>query len=121
MMSDFLRRLTEEDAPVEREVTFDGQTGTVYFRRLSAGEQEHMLQAMNVKLKDGSGGPVDINLGENEKQRQLLVMYSVCDASGKRHFRDLKSVQAVPYDKLKLLSEHAAVVNRDRDEDLGKD
>lgn len=122
-MSDFLSRLTAEDKPEAREVTIDGETGTVWFRRLSAGQREQLLKGMKMIHVPGTQGTVEIDFGENEHQRQLMVMYSVCDESGKRHFKDINAVRSVPSYRIKALYKHAEEVNKadeEEDEDLGK-
>lgn len=120
-MSDFLTRLTEEDAPEAREVSYNGETGTVWFRKLSAGQREELLKGTVVRHVPGSGGSIDIDLGQNEHQRQVLVLYSVCDEKGKRHFKDLPAVRRLAHDRLAALAVHAEAVNRiAEDEDPGK-
>lgn len=126
-MSEFLNSLASEDAPEAREVTVDGKTGTVYFRRLSAGEREQLLKGMQIqhviKGKGAKAAPntVTIDLSQNERQRQLLVLYSVCDESGKRYFKRIEQVQAMPSSRVTALAKHAEDVNRtEDDEDLGE-
>lgn len=119
-MSDFLSRLTAEDNPEAREVTIDGETGTVWFRRLSAGEREELLKGIHVSHVPGSKGSVDIDLGQNERQRHMLVRFSVCDEDGKRVFRNLSDVQKLASRKVAVLARHAEEVNQEDDEDLGK-
>ena len=118
-MSDFLTRLASEDAPEAREVTIGGETGTAWFRHLSSGERETMLRGMKISHAPGKGGTIEIDLGENEKQRQMLVQFSVCDESGKRLFKNLDAVKKLPHDRLMVLAHHAEDVNRESD-DLGK-
>jgi len=118
-MSDFLSRFTAEAGPEAREVTFNGETGTVWFRKLTAGERETLLKGMKISHSPGHGGTIEIDLGENERQRHLLVSFCVCDEQGRRAFRDVKEVKKIPAARLALLATHAEEVNRE-DDDLGK-
>lgn len=119
-MSDFLDMLVAPDAPEAREVTVDGQTGTVYFRRISAGEREQLLKGLKVVHTPGGGSTVDIDLAENERQSQMLVLFSVCREDGSRFFTNVDQVKKLPHHKLAVLARHASEVNRESD-DLGKD
>ena len=119
-MSDFLTLITQEGAPEAREVEIGGQSGTVYFRRISAGEREKLLHGMKVSHQPGKGNSVEIDLGENERQRHLMVLYSVCDEDGKRRFKTIEAVQKLPNDVVVALARHAEEVNRSQDEETGK-
>jgi len=119
-MSDILSRITAEDAPEAREVTIGEETFTVYFRRLNSGEREQLLKGMKVTHVPGTKGSIEIDLGENEHQRQLLVRFSACDEHGKKLFKNLESVQRLPDYKLNALAYHADQVNAASDDDLGK-
>lgn len=118
-MSDFLTRLAQGDAPVPKEVTIGGETGTVYFRRISGAQREQLLKGMKLSHTPGGSGSIDIDLGENEKQRHMLVAFSVCDESGKRVFTDIKDVAKLQADRIAELWRHASAVNEEG-EDPGK-
>lgn len=120
-MSDFLSRLTAEDAPEPRDVTIDGETGVVWFRRVTAGQREQLLKGMKMSHSPGKDqGVVEIDLGANEHQRQMLVAFSVCDESGVRLFKNVDAVQKLAHRKFAALARHAEEVNRFDEEDLGK-
>jgi hypothetical protein len=119
-MSDFLKLLSGQDDLEAREITIKGETGTVYFRKLTAGEFEQLLKGTKVKHSSVSGGSVDLDLGENEHQRQMLVLFSACDENGKQLFKDLKAVRALQHNRLAILATHAEEVNR-QEPDTGKD
>jgi hypothetical protein len=119
-MSDILSRLTAEDAPEARDVSINGDSFTVYFRRLNAGEREQLLKGMKITHVPGAKGSIEIDLGENEHQRQLLVWFSACDEQGRRLFKALEAVKKLPHYKLEALARHADEVNATPDEDLGK-
>ena len=119
-MSDFLSRFTAEDAPEAREVTLDGEKGTVYFRRLSAGQREKVLENMTIERLPGETSAVRLNLAENQRVQMLMVMYCVCDEHGKRRYLNLTDVEKIPADRLQALAEHASDVNSAEDTDSGK-
>ena len=119
-MSEFLRLITQEGKPEAREVEVGGQTGTVYFRRISAGEREKLVHGMKMSHKPGAGTSVEVDLGENERQRHLLVRYSVCDEDGKPFFKNIDAVQKLPNTVVSVLSRYAEEVNRLSDEETGK-
>lgn len=120
-MSDFLSRLTAEDTPEAREVTYRGETGTVYFRKISAGEREKLLQGLKMSHQPGKDqGIIELDLGANEHQRQLLVLFSVCNENGGRFFKNLEAVQKLPHSSFNALAKHAEEVNSFEEEDLGK-
>lgn len=120
-MSDLLSRLTAEDAPEAREVTLGGESFTVYFKRISAGQREQLLKGMKIANTPGQKASFEIDLGENERQRHLLVTFSVCDEHGRRLFKDVRDVQKMQGDRVRMLADIAQEVNREADDDLGKD
>lgn len=121
-MSDFLSKLTEEDAPEAREVTIDGETGTVWFKRITAGQREQLLKGMKMSHSPGKDqGVVEVDLGANEHQRQMLVAFSTCNEDGVRLFKNVEAVQKLAHRKFSALARHAEEVNRFEDDDLGKD
>lgn len=119
-MSDFLKRLAQPDAPIAKEVTIGGETGIVYFRRISGAQREQLLKGTKLAHTPGGSGSIDIDLGENERQRHLLVLFSVCDESGERLFKDIKDVRQLQADRINQLWRHASAVNEE-DDDPGKD
>lgn len=119
-MNDFLTRINEDDRPEQHEVTIGGETGTVWFRRVSAGERAELLKGQKVTHVPGTGGTVEIDLFENQTQQCMLVQFSVCDENGKRVFRNLDAVRKLTDYKVKALYEVAAKVNKEYDDDLGK-
>lgn len=118
-MSDFLSELTSDASVEAREVIVGGKTGTVHFRKISAGEREQLLKGMKIAHTPGKGGSIEIDLAENERQRHMLVLFSVCTAEGARHFKRIEDVKKMPAATVAALAQHAEDVNRE-DEDLGK-
>lgn len=120
-MTDFLSRITAEDPPEAREITVDGETGTIWLRRISAGERRQLLEGHKIQHNPGSGAVMELDLALNEKERQLLVLFCVCDENGRRHFTRLDEVEKIPHRKFKSLANAAEDVNRSIEDDLGKD
>jgi len=117
-MSEFLDRLTQTDAPVAREVTLGDSTGTVWFRRLTAGQKEQLLKGRKVTVKTGERqGTVDIDLAANERQRQMLLQFTACDENGEPLFKTLERVKAMDGWKVAILAAHAEEVQRLGDPD----
>lgn len=121
-MTDFLSRLTSADPPVAKKITIGKETGTVHFRRITAGERRQLLEGQKIQHNPGSSATVEIDLGLNEKEKHLLVMFSVCTEEGTRVFGDTDQVANMPNHKFKKLLKCAEEVNRGLDdEELGKD
>jgi hypothetical protein len=118
-MSDFLTRVAQDASPEAREVKIGGETGTVYFRKITAGQREKILEGYRISHKPGSGGTVEIDLAKNEHQRHLMVLFSVVHEDGRQFFKNVDAVRAWPANAVAVLAEHADEVNREED-DLGK-
>jgi hypothetical protein len=119
-MSDFLTRVAQDASPEAREVKIGGETGTVYFRKITAGQREKILEGLKVSHKPGTGGTVEIDLAKNEHQRHLLVLFSVVHEDGRPFFKNLDAVRAWPAAAVSTLAGHAEAVNREDEDDLGK-
>ena len=117
-MSDFLTEALEADLPVERQVTINGKTGGVFFKRISAGQRAQLLKGQRVSTNAGAS-QVDIDLGENEATKLLMVHFCVCHADGRLFFKSVDEVKKIPAAKASVLYEQAAEVNRET-EDVGK-
>lgn len=120
-MSSFILDLIQaEGAPIERDVSFGKKKGKQHFRRLSSGEMSVIWKGVKIDL-DGAR-PRSADLEFNHKQKQLIVLYSVCDAKGDRIFQDLPSVEAIPNVVLEVFAQAAQEVNGvpGEDDDLGK-
>lgn len=118
-MSLSLTDLIASDGPVEREITFNGKAAKAHFKRITAGEREQILRGMKAVHQIGGKATVELDLCENEKQRHLLVFFSVCNPDGSRYFKKLDDVKAWPSRFIAMLAEHASAVN-DEDGETGK-
>lgn len=83
------------NAPVEKELEYGGQTKTVYFKQLTSGER--------LQLKKGQKGSVhagestfEVDLGDIDARNHLLLSFSNCDKDGKPVFKTAKQVADLP-------------------------
>lgn len=118
-MSDFLRLVNAKDAPESRDVEINGETVRFYVRKLSAGQSEAISKGITLRTVPGAKAEVDIEWGSYKHQRQLKVLYSVCDEGGNRHFKNVEAVQALQDDIFVKLADAVDAVNVDG-EDPGK-
>lgn len=116
---DFLTEILSGPAPIAREVEVDGKKGTVYFRRITAGERAILLKGQKVQGKAGEKATVEIDLGENAKTKQLMVQFSVVRQDGSPFFASRDEVSKKDAKVVDVLYEHAAAVNGE--DDAGKD
>lgn len=84
--------------PIAREVTYKGETETMYFRPLTAGERLQLKQGQRGKV--GAGGEVafDVDLGDVDRRNHQLLHFTTCHEDGKPYFKTLKDVQDKPAD-----------------------
>lgn len=126
-MSDFLSMMLAGEGPQAREVSFvdasgKRQSGTVHFRRITAGERQRLLQGQRYVM-DKAGGEAqmrtEIDLSANEAQKHLLVSFSVCHPDGTPAFKNAAEVAKLEAVKVNALFEAASAVNSEVD--AGKD
>jgi hypothetical protein len=123
-MSDmFLDRLLAGTSPIEREVTFrlpDGrvETGTVHFRRITAGERAQILAGQKYQVNRANAASnveTEIDLGQNERQKHMLVAFSVCRDDGKPYFKGASDVAKYDAAFVEALYNVATEVNAEHD------
>lgn len=117
-MSEFIDELLAGSPVVAREVEFDGKKGTVYFRRISAGERVLLLKGQKVLGKAGEAATVEIDLAENARTKHLMVKFSACKADKTPVFKSLDDVAKNDAKVIDMLYQHAAAVNGE--DDAGK-
>lgn len=116
-MSDFLKLVNAKDAPEPREIEINGETVTFYVRKLSAGQSEAISKGITLRTVPGAKAEVDIEWDSYKHQRQLKVLYSVCDEDGKRYFKNIDAVQALQDDIFVKLADAVDSINVDGQED----
>lgn len=109
-MADFLSSLATA-AATPREITFRGATGTVYFRPLSAGQRASLLKGQRVSSQGDGTSVMEIDLGENERQKLMLVQFCVVTEDGKPRYPTLAAVEALPADLVQVLYAEASTFN----------
>lgn len=121
-MSDFLSEILKDDGVVTKQLTFNGKTGDVYFRRISAGEKASLLKGQKVQAEAGKASTFEVDLGENANTKALLVFYSVVNVDGTKRFKKLSEVQGIEAGKFEVLYDAAREVNKDdlQGDDAGK-
>jgi hypothetical protein len=98
-------------------VTFDGATGPIFFKRITAGEKASLMQGQRVQAKQGEKSTYEIDLGQNAKTKQMMVWYSVCNADGSRAFKKQDEVKDADSLLIDALYHHASEVNKEPDAD----
>lgn len=113
-MTDFLDELCAGSGAVEKDVTYAGKSGPVFFRKISSGERAQMLRGQKVQTKVGDSSTMEIDLSENEQSQQLLVWFSTCTGpEGKRKFKGLEAVKNLDAGVMKALYLAASEVNKE--------
>jgi len=121
-MSDFLKLINAQDAPEPREIEVNGEAVRFFVRKLSAGQSQAISKGITLRTVPGSAAEVDIEWGSYKNQRQLKVLYSVCDENGTRHFKNIEAVQKLQDDIFVKLADAVDAVNVDGqgDDEPGK-
>lgn len=117
-MSDFLSSIIGAAGPISREVTIAGQTGTVYFRLLNGDQRLQLTKGKKYAVKQGETPTIEVDLGENEAEKQKLILFCVVDETGKPRFKDANQVKALEGHVIDALYRAADAVNK---EVFGKD
>lgn len=110
---DFLASLVT-DQVIAREVTVSGQTGTVHFKRLTAGQRAALLKGQKVATNAAGTATIDIDLGDNERQRLMMVQFCVVTPDGKPRYK-LAEVEALPSHIVNVLYTHVTAINQDEE------
>jgi hypothetical protein len=118
-MSDFLSEAIADTGVVEKDVTFRGKSGPVYFRRISAGERAQLVRGQKIVRAADGGNAIEIDIGESVTAQHMLVQFSVCNADGTKRFKNLREVQALDGGLAAALYAKASEVNAE--DDVGKD
>lgn len=104
---------------IERELKYKGNTETVYFLELTAGQRVSLLRGQKIQSSPGEKSSVfEIDLGENTEKTHKLIQMTLVDADGKRVYKNLQELQNEPDSKVRALAKLAADVHKD-DDDAG--
>lgn len=107
-----LAELLAKSAPVKREVKVGGAAFEVWFKVISASQKEQLLQGQKIQTGGGKS-TIELDLGANQKTKQMMVLFSVCDESGKPAFSNLEAVKEADARVVEALYDHASEVNED--------
>lgn len=115
-MSDFLDSILSDNEVIAREVEIDGQKGTIYFKRISAGERADLLKGQVFQFDaQNKGASMSMDSGEARERDQKLVWYSVCKEDGSRYFPSLAAVKKAKDRTVAALCRVAMEVNEEGD------
>ena len=119
-MSDFLDSILSTNDVIAREVTIAGQTGTAYFRNITAGERAELLRGQ-VYEYNGERTVTKLDAGDQRERDYKLAWYCVCKQDGKPYFKSLADVKRVPEHNLApLLAVAREIVQESETDDPGK-
>jgi hypothetical protein len=116
--ADFLSEFLAPSQPIAKDLTYNGKTGKVYFRRITAGERAQLLKGQRIQRKAGEEGTsYDIDLAETEKGKAQLVFFSAVTPDGKQRFSSLGQVLGAEQLLVGALYDLATQVNREHDDE----
>lgn len=119
-MSDFLSEFLANDGVVEKTINFRGKEGTVHFRRISGTERSQLLKGQRIQSA-GEDTTMEIDLGDNQHAKLMLVAFSFCKPDGARIYKNANEAGRLEADKIDALYALAREVNKQQEEaDLGK-
>lgn len=94
-----------------------------FFRRVSGEDRVKLTTGqrwqMGAKKGEDQENTTTFDLGDLETRKQMLVQFATFDEQGKKVFRNLADVRALPGQAIDLLHREAEDVNKDL-EDSGK-
>lgn len=97
---------------ISKTLNYRGESTTVYFRELTAGEQAALLKGSTQVVSKGQT-EVTVDLGAEHTRSTHLVALTLVTAEGKRVYPDLQTAQAEKGSKMKLLRALANEANRE--------
>lgn len=123
-MSDFIDSFLNSGAVVEKEISFGGQSGTAYFRRMTGAQKLALVKGRKYSYnpKDKSVDTLEIDLEENERTQHMVVAFCCCNADGTPKFKDAAAAGKLDAGFLAALFKAANEVNQNANEgpDLGE-
>lgn len=110
-----------KNAPVKRAVVIDGEPHDFWFRLLTAAERLTLLHGKKYAVSNGQS-TVEIDLAQNEREKQQYVFFTTCTEEGKPYFDKQDTVKKLAAPRLDAIYEAAKAVNSaGEDDDAGKD
>jgi len=96
---------------IEKTFTYRGESRTVFFRELTAGEQLKLSQGYKSTLRDGATETTLDFHTEGERAHRLLQM-TLVDANGRNVYTNIGKLQEEPVSKINKLVELAREASR---------
>lgn len=108
---------------IGREITYNGQTKTVWFKRITGGERLKLNRGQMMTASGGGGersqASMQMDLGDVTERKLMLIAFSNCDEDGNKIFRNAEQVRDLEDPLIEALHKHAAEINNE-DGDEGK-
>jgi hypothetical protein len=113
---DFLDDLAST-APVAQEFTFNGTTGTIWLKRITAGQKLQLVKGKRYNYNTGEGAPqtLEIDLEDNERNTHLVVSFCVVREDGTPRFKTAADVQKLDAALVAALYQAASKFNEPPD------
>lgn len=113
-----------EEAPIEREVQIAGKSFKAFFRKVSSGQHEQLMEVMlkgqRVQAsKESKRVELEVDICSIERKKLMMVQFSVVTSDGKPFFKSLADVQQISRENVEALAIIAEEVNG-AEEDPGK-
>lgn len=117
-MSDFIDSFLNAGAVVEKEISFNGQTGTGYFRRMTGAQKLALVKGRKYSYnpREKSVDVLEIDLEENEKTQHQVVAFCNCNADGTPKFKNAEAASRLDAGLLAVLFKAANEVNENANE-----
>jgi hypothetical protein len=79
------------NAPIAKEVSYNGRTETVYFKKLTTGQRMALQKGQRGEVQDGKL-TYELSFDEITAMNHQKVYFSNCNENGKRIFNSAKEV-----------------------------
>lgn len=120
-MSDIIDDLARDiSAPVEKTLTFNGRSDTVYFKPMTGGQKAQLMKGKRMAYKQGDAMSMDVDLELNERETHRVLAFCSCTADGKPRFKGPEEVAALPSPLIAALAKLAGEVNKGAGEEPGE-
>ena len=90
------------NAPIAKDVEYNGRTETFYFRRLTAGERIAIDKGQKGTVKSGESS-FEIDVSDMHARNCLLLHFACCDENGGKVFKTPAKVHELPENAAAIL------------------
>lgn len=118
-MTDFIDSFLNSGALVEKEISFNGQTGTAYFRRMTGAQKLQLVKGRkyNYNAREKQVDVLEIDLEENERTQHMVIAFCVCNEDGTPKFKNPEAAAKLDAGLLNALFKAANEVNQNASEE----